>query len=95
MDLKRGWTGIKIANMEKDHRFIPVCNDDKQYDSGKELYYFNFPRNKKKRKRMPSLEYNIYLEYIVYGRSASFQIQNGGCVIRVYGWEVLRTFQDY
>ena len=95
MDLKRGWNGIKIANMENDHCCIPPCNNDKQYGSDKDRSYFNFPRDKKKRKRMPSLEYNIYLEYIVYSCSASFQIQNGDCVIRMYGGEVLRTFHDY
>ena len=33
---------------------------------------------------MPSLEYIIYLEYIVYPRPALFQIQNGDCVTMVY-----------
>ena len=43
-----------------------------------------FPRDKQKRKCTPSLEYIIYLEYIVHACPASFQNQNGGCVIRVY-----------
>ena len=43
-----------------------------------------FPRDKQKRKCTPSLEYIIYLEYIVHACPASFQIQNGDCVIRVY-----------
>ena len=33
---------------------------------------------------MPSLECIIYFEFTVYARPVSFQIQHGGCVIRVY-----------
>ena len=32
----------------------------------------NFPRDKQKRKRTPSLEGIIYFEYVVYARPASF-----------------------
>ena len=77
---------------------VPLCNDDKRYDCGKDLSYCYFPRDKQKRKRTPSLDYVIYFEYIqlfVYAHPASFQIQTGGCVIRVYDWEVLRRFHDY
>ena len=34
--------------------------------------------------RTPSFEGISYFEYIVYARPLSFQIQNVGCVIRVY-----------
>ena len=50
LDLKRGWTGIKIAKMGSD-----LCNDDKQYAIGKDLSYYKFPSDKQKRKRTPSL----------------------------------------
>ena len=48
--------------------------------------YFNFPRDnyEQKQTRTPSLEYVIYVEYIVHSCRASFQIKNGGWVIRVY-----------
>ena len=29
LDLKGGWTGIKIAKMANDHCCIPLCNDDR------------------------------------------------------------------
>ena len=44
----------KIAG---DHFCVPLCNDDKQCDSGKDLSYFNFMRDEQKRNRTPSLEY--------------------------------------
>ena len=40
-----------------DHCFVPLRDNDKQYDSGKDLCYFNFPRDKQKRKRTPSLDF--------------------------------------
>ena len=57
---------------------IRLCSNDKCYDSGKDISYFNFPRDKQKQKRTPSLEYTICLEYIVYARPTSFQTQTGG-----------------
>ena len=81
---------MKMAKMRTDHCCVPLCNNDKHYDSGKDLSYYNFPRDKQKRKRTPSLECIIHFAYIVYARSASFQIQNGGCVIRV-SWLRLRV----
>ena len=95
LHLKRSWTGMKIANVANDQFCIPLCNNNKCYDSGKDLSYFHFPRDNEKRKRTPSLEYGICLKYILYARRASFKIQTGGCVIRWYGGEVLRTFHDY
>ena len=47
---------MKIAKMANDHCCVPLYNDDKRYDSGKDLSYFNFPGYKQKRKRTPSLE---------------------------------------
>ena len=76
--------GIKIAKMANDHCCAPLCNNDKQYNSGKDPSPFNFPRDKQRWKCMASSESNIYLKYIVYARLASFQIQNGSCVIMVY-----------
>jgi len=67
-----------------DHCCVPLRCHDKRHDSGKGLCYFNFPRDKQKRKRTPSLEWIIYFEYVVYARPASFLIQNGRCLIRVY-----------
>ena len=37
LDLKRGWTGIKIAKMANDHCWVPLRNNGKRYDSGKDL----------------------------------------------------------
>ena len=56
LELKRGWTGMKIAKMANDPCCVSLCNNDKRYDSGKDFSYFNFPRDQQKRKRMPSLE---------------------------------------
>ena len=67
-----------------DHCCVPPRFHDKRHDSGKDLCYFNFPRDKQKRKRTPSLEWIIYFEYVVYARLASFLIQNGRCLITVY-----------
>ena len=53
------------------------------------IYLTNFPRDNEKRTRTP------YSEYIVCACPSSFQIQNGGYVIRMYGGEVLRMFHDY
>ena len=55
LDLKQGWIGMKIAKMAKDHCCIPLCNNDKHYNSSEDLFSFNFPRDKKKQKRMSSL----------------------------------------
>ena len=60
LDLKRGWTGMKIGKMAT---VAYLCNNDKRYDSGKDLSYFNFPRDKQKRKRTPSLECIKYFEF--------------------------------
>ena len=43
--------------MASDHFRLPLCNNDKRYHSGKDLPYYNFPSDKQKRKRMPSLVY--------------------------------------
>ena len=43
LDLKRGWTGIKIAKMANDHCCLSLCNNDRRYDGGKDLPYFSFP----------------------------------------------------
>ena len=36
----------KMAN---DHRCVPLCNNYKRYDSGQDLSYSNFPRDKRRR----------------------------------------------
>ena len=46
LDLKRGWTGIKITKVANDHCCVPLCNNEKRYDSGKDLSYLNFPSDK-------------------------------------------------
>ena len=56
LDSKRGWTGMKIPKMAYDHCWVLLCDNDMRYDSGKDLSYFNFPRDEQKRKRTPSLE---------------------------------------
>ena len=43
--------------MANGHCWVPLCNNDKRYDSGKDLSDFNFSRDKKKGKHVPSLEY--------------------------------------
>ena len=58
--------GRKIAKMTKDHCCIPLCNNEKDYNSGKDLSYFNIPRAEKKQKHMLSLQGIIYVEYVVY-----------------------------
>ena len=60
---KRGWTGIKIAKMANKHSCVPLCDNDRRYDNVKELSYFNFPSDKQKRKRTPSLEYTQVLRF--------------------------------
>ena len=40
LDLKWGWMGIKIAKMVNDHRCIPLCDNGKHYNSGKDLSFF-------------------------------------------------------
>ena len=51
LDLKQGYTGLKIAKMANDHRCVPLCNNDNRYDSEKDLFLiFNFPRIKQKTK---------------------------------------------
>ena len=62
----------------------PSKTNDILYDSSEDLSYFNFPRDKQKRKGTPSLECISYFSYIVNARQTSLQIQNGGCGIRVY-----------
>ena len=42
LDLKRGCTGIKIAQMANDHFCVPMCSNGKRYDSGKDLSHFDF-----------------------------------------------------
>ena len=48
---------MKITKMVNDHCCLPLCDNDKRYDSSKDQSFFNFPRDKQKRWRMPSLEY--------------------------------------
>ena len=36
--------GIKIAKMANDYCGQPLYNNDKRYDSDKDLSYFNLPR---------------------------------------------------
>ena len=43
LDLKHGWTDIKIAKMANDHYRVALCNNDKRYDSAKD-----FPWDKQK-----------------------------------------------
>lgn len=49
LELKQGWTGIKIAQMANNDCCVPLCNNDKQYDCGKDLSYFNFRGDKQER----------------------------------------------
>ena len=72
LDLKRGWTGMKITKMANDHRRVPLYNNDKRYDSGKDLSYLNFPRNKQKMKANAIFRMHDLFEYTVYARQASF-----------------------
>ena len=51
---------MQVAKMASDHCCVPLCNDDKHYDSSKDLSYFNFLRDRQKRKRTPSLECVIF-----------------------------------
>ena len=81
---------MKTPKMAYGHCWVLLCYHDMRYDSGKDLSYFNFPRDEQKRKRTPSLECIIYFEYNIYSHVASFQIQDGGYVIRVYGTVVTR-----
>ena len=50
-----GWRPLQDFTFDKvanDHcGFIPLSNNDKRYDSSKDLSYFNFRRDKQKRKR--------------------------------------------
>ena len=66
LDLKRGWTGIEIAKMAHDHCCVPLCSNDKRYDSGKDLSYFDFPSDKQKRKCTPSYEYNTNMLFTLF-----------------------------
>ena len=72
---------MEIAMMAHDHCCVPLCNNDKRYNSGKDLsLIFNFPTNKQQTKpnaifRMHNLI--TYLEYNLYARPASFLIQKG------------------
>ena len=79
LDLKRGWAGIENAKMAHDHCYAPLFNNDKRYDSerGKDLAYFNFPRNKQNRKRTLSFDCMIYFEYVFYALPASFKSKIG------------------
>ena len=45
------------------HCCVPLVNNDKRYDSDEDLSYLNFPRDKQKRKRTPSLECIKYFEF--------------------------------
>ena len=71
-----------IAEIRNDLCCKTLCNNDKRHDGGKDLPFLSFPRDKQKRKRKPPLECTIF-EYNVYARPAWFEIQNGGCLIRV------------
>ena len=66
LDLKRGWTGMKIAKMANDPCCVPRFNNNTCYHSGKDLSYFNFPRDKQKRKLTPSLECIVYVIRVRY-----------------------------
>ena len=46
-----------MKTKKNDHCCLSLYNNDKRYDRGKDLSYFNFPRDKQKRKRTLSLEY--------------------------------------
>jgi len=81
LDLKQGW--MHGGQLCQDNCFVPLCNDGKRCNSGQDLSYWNFPRDKPKGKCTPSLEF-IYLEYFVCACPALFEIQNGDCMIRVY-----------
>ena len=54
---------MKIAKMANYHCCIPLCNNDKCYNSGEDLCYFNFPKDGLKQKQTPSLECIIYFEF--------------------------------
>lgn len=42
---------MEIAMMAHDHCCVPLCNNDKRYNSGKDLsLIFNFPTNKQQTK---------------------------------------------
>ena len=43
LDLKRGWTGIRIAKKANDHCCATFCNNDKRYDSVKIYLTSVFP----------------------------------------------------
>lgn len=70
----------RIAKMENDHFFAPICNKDKRYGSGKDISYFNFLCGKQRRKRAAALEY-ILVPCLC--PSSLVSIQNDGCLKRV------------
>ena len=43
--------------------------------------------------RMPPPECIVYFEYIVYARPASFQIKNGGCMLRIHRQPLCLVFE--
>ena len=53
--------------------------NDIHSDSGKDVSDFIFPWDKQRRSAR-----QIYFEHIVFAHPVSFQIQNGGCLIKVY-----------
>ena len=48
LDLKQGGTSMKIVKVANYRCFVPLCNDDKQWDSGQDLSFFKFPRDEPK-----------------------------------------------
>ena len=40
---------MKIDKLANDHRYVPLCNNEKRYGSGRDLSYSNFPRDKRMR----------------------------------------------
>lgn len=81
------WNEARGALKLPRWRMISVANPSIITKNGTIVVsYFNFPRDnyEQKQTRTPSLEYVIYVEYIVHSCRASFQIKNGGWVIRVY-----------
>ena len=43
---KWGWTVVKTAKVVNNHCGVPLCNNDKWYDGGKDLSDFSFPFDK-------------------------------------------------
>ena len=73
LDLKQGWTGIKTAKIANDHQCAPMIVVKIYLISGFHV-----------KSRNESAHYLLNKhKYLIYACPASFQIQNGGCVIKV------------